>query len=218
MTIPSSGAADISTPADLRAVVDAAMQGLAQVPDDGWERPAHHLTWTCRATVAHLLDDCALYAMNLASREVHTDGYVPVVDPPDWQPGAPGSVLWPDPQTGTAGIVRCVVAAGGLLVAVTATAPPGHLGYHPRGNSDASGFAAMGITEVAAHTWDVLAAHDLDLRLDGDICERVLNRIFPGASRTADPWHDLLTATGRTDETRGQRWTWDSSVREGYGG
>ena len=88
---------------------------------------------------------------------------------------------------------------------------------HPSGNPDASGFAAIGIVEGAAHAWDVLVAQGIDFRVDGDICDRVLNRVFPHARRTGDGWHDLLAATGRTDETRGTRWRWDSSVRDSYG-
>jgi hypothetical protein len=209
--------APVSTSADLRAVVDAIMEGFAQVPDDGWARPAHGLDWDCRDTASHLMDDFATYAMNLSSREVHLDGYTPFVDPPPWQPSSPSSLLWPDPAGGTAAILRCVDASGGLLVAVTDTAPPGHIGYHGRGNADASGFAAMGIVEGAAHAWDVLTAHEIDFRVDDGICERVLNRLFSGAVRTGDAWQDFLTATGRTEATRTEKWTWDSSVRDTYG-
>jgi hypothetical protein len=35
----------------------------------------------------------------------------------------------------------------------------------------------------------------------------------PEAVRTDAPWHDLLAAPGRTDETRGTPWRWDSRVR-----
>lgn len=209
--------APVPNSADLRTVVDAVMDGFAKVPDDGWERLAHGLTWDCRDTASHLLDDFGFYAMNLAGRVPPQDDYIDLLEPPPWREGSLPNVFWPDPAKGTAGIVRCVDATGGLLVAVTATAPPGHVGYHPAGNGDASGFAAMGIVEAAAHAWDVLTAHDLGFSVEGGICERVLNRLFPGAVRTGDPWQDFLTATGRTPQTRGQRWRWDSSVRDDYG-
>ncbi len=208
---------DVSTPEDLRAVVDSIMAGFARVPDDGWERRAHQLDWDCRDTATHLMDDFAFYAMNLSSREVHVDGYVPFLEPPPWREGSPPMFCWPDPAGGTAAIVRGVDATGGLLVAVTATAPQGHVGFHPSGNPDASGFAAIGIVEGAAHAWDVLTAHDIPFAVEAGIAERVLNRVFPDARRTDDPWTDLLAATGRTDETRGTSWRWDSSVRDTYG-
>jgi Mycothiol maleylpyruvate isomerase N-terminal domain len=209
--------APVPTSSDLRAVVDAIMAGFARVPDDGWERRAHGLDWDCRDTVAHLLDDFGFYAMNLSGRVPPQDDYIDLLEPPPWREGSPPMVFWPDPAKGTAAIVRCVDATGGLLVAVTATAPPGKVGYHPRGNGDASGFAAMGIVEGTAHAWDVLTAHDIAFRIDDAICERVLNRLFPGAVRSDDPWMDFLTATGRTEATRDQPWTWDSSVRDTYG-
>ncbi|NNM45439.1 hypothetical protein [Knoellia koreensis] len=206
----------ISTPEDLRRVVDAVMAGFAQVPDNAWDHAAYRLDWDCRDTAAHLMDDFAFYALNLASRVQHTDTYAPFLEPPPWRPGSPPQNFWPDPDLGTAGIVRGVDATGGLLVAVTATAPRGHLGFHPRGNGDASGFAAMGIVEAAAHAWDVLMAQGIEFRIDDDICERVLARLFPWSRATDDPWQEFLRVTGRTEETRDQPWTWDSSVRDTY--
>ncbi|GAB3446730.1 hypothetical protein GCM10027517_29420 [Phycicoccus ginsengisoli] len=206
----------VSTPEDLRVVVDTIMAGFARVPDDAWERPAHRLEWDCRDTAAHLMDDFAFYAMNLASREVHVDSYVPFLEPPPWREGSPPMFCWPDPDGGTAAIVRGVDATGGLLVAVTATAPPGHLGFHPSGNPDASGFAAIGIVEGALHAWDVLTAQDIPFEVDAGIAERVLHRVFPDVVPGADPWQDLLAATGRTEETRGRPWRWDSSVRDDH--
>jgi hypothetical protein len=75
----------------------------------------------------------------------------------------------------------------------------------------------MGIVEGAAHAWDVLTAHDITFRVDDEICERVLNRLFPGSLRTDDAWHDFLTATHRTEANRAPHWRWDSSVRDSYG-
>jgi hypothetical protein len=209
--------APVSTPQDLRTVVDAVAAGFAEVPDDAWELPARGLDWDCRDTAAHILDDLTFYALNLSSRVEYLDDYVPLLEPEPWRPGSPPMNCWPDPKQGTPAIVRSLDAAGGLLVAVTATAPPGHLGYHPWGNSDASGFAGMGIVEAACHGWDVLVAQGIDLALDDELCDRVLNRLFPVARRTGSGWQDLLAATGRTDETSGVRWKWDSSVREEYG-
>ena len=87
---------------------------------------------------------------------------------------------------------------GGLLVAVVATALPERRGFHPRGVSDRTGFAAMGIVEAMAHGYDILSAHGVDYSPDGEVCRSVLDRLFRSAARSEDPWHDLLAATGRT--------------------
>lgn len=198
--------------ADLRSVIDDLMVRFGALPDSAWEQPATELTWTCRETVAHLFDDFGFYAMQLAGSHPPQDSYVDILDPPAWRDGGPQIVFWPDPAAGTRGIVGCLDAVGGLLVAVVATAPPERRGFHPRGVSDRTGFAAMGIVEAMAHGYDILSAHGVDYSPDDEVCRAVLARLFRTAARSEDPWHDLLAATGRTPETRGERWTWDSTV------
>jgi hypothetical protein len=200
-------------PEDLRAVVDDLLVKFAALPDEAWETTADGLEWTCRDTVAHLMDDFGFYAMQLAGTRPPQTAYVPVLDPAPWRAGSPPIVFWPDPATGTAGIITCLDATAGLLVGATAMASPDHRGYHPYGLSDRTGFAAMGIVEATCHAHDILSAHDVAYRADADVCRAALDRLFPNAVRTDDPWHDLLAATGRTDETRGTRWRWDSRMR-----
>lgn len=215
---------DIAVPTaeDLRAVVDDLLPRFGAVADSDWDLPAHRLEWTCRETVAHLMDDCAYYALQLSGSRPPQDHYVELIEGPPMTEGGPELLIHPDPSTGTPGILEALDASAGLLCAVVATAPPERRGYHPRGLSDASGFAAMGITEAVLHAFDILTAHSIDYRADAEVCRRVLDRlfpdrIFPDASRTDDPWQDLLTAGGRTPETRDRRWTWDSTVRDHYG-
>jgi hypothetical protein len=207
--------ADPTTPAaqDLRAVVDDLLVRFADLPDEAWEVQAAGLTWTCRDTVAHLMDDFGFYALQLAGTRPPQTSYVPLLEPAPWRAGSPPIVFWPDPATGTAGILTCLDATAGLLVAATATAAPDHRGYHPHGLSDRTGFAAMGIVEAVCHGHDILSAHAVEFRADDAACRMVLDRLFPEAVRSTDPWHDLLAATGRTEETRGTRWRWDSQVR-----
>jgi hypothetical protein len=164
------------------------------------------------------MDDFGFYAMQLSGVRPPQEDYIDFLEPPARREGSEPMFFWPDPAKGTEAIVRCLDATGGLLVAVTATAPPDRVGYHPRGTADASGFAAMGIVEGAAHGWDILTAHGIEFSVDAAILGRVFNRLWPGARRTDDAWQDFLVATCRTPETRGQKWTWDSSVRKDYGG
>jgi uncharacterized protein (TIGR03083 family) len=201
------------TAADLRQVVDDLLPQVSRIGDDDWDIPAHHLDWTCRETIAHLMDDFTAYALQLSGVSPPQTHYVDLEEAAQVRPDGPSFLILPRAETGTEGIVEALDATAGLLVAVTATAPASHRGYHPRGVSDASGFAAMGITECALHAFDVLTAQDIAYAADADVCARVLDRLFPKAARTQDPWHDLLVASGRTPETRGKPWTWDSSVR-----
>ena len=202
------------TSADLREVIDDLLVRFAALPDDAWEAMAAGLAWTCRDTVGHLLDDFGFYAMQLSGVAPPQTSYIELLEPPPWREGSPQIVFWPDPATGTRGIVSAVDAVGGLLVAVTATAPPERRGFHPSGLSDRSGFAAMGVVEAVCHAHDILSAHHVDYNADPRVCAAVLDRLFPDATRTDDPWHDLLAATGRTDATRGTPWRWDSRVRQ----
>jgi hypothetical protein len=71
----------------------------------------------------------------------------------------------------------------------------------------------MGLTETMLHAWEILGALDVPWRPDDAVVRRVLDRIFPAVPRTADPWHDLLAATGRTEETRGTPWRWEATPR-----
>lgn len=202
-----------TTAEDFRAITDDLAGRFAQLPDGSWDKPALELEWDCRETAAHMMDDFAFYALQLSGRKPPQKDYVVLLDPPPWRPGGPEILFWPDPATGTEGIVSCFDAAAGLLYAVSATAPAGHRGYHPAGTSDASGFAAMGIAEAVLHGFDILAAQGIDYRPDEAVIDRMLDRIFPTVERTGDPWQDLLAASGRTPETRGRKWRWDSSVR-----
>lgn len=202
------------TSQDLRRVLDDLLVKFAALPDDAWEAPAAGLDWTCRDTLAHLLDDFGFYAMQLSGVNPPQTDYVALLEPAPWREGSPPIVFWPDPETGTRGILSTLDAVGGLLVAVTATAPPDRRGFHPWGMADRTGFAAMGIVEAVAHAHDILSAHDRTYAADADVCARVLDRLFPHAGRTDNPWLDLLAATGRTPQTRGSSWRWDASVPE----
>jgi len=198
---------------DVRDTVQDVIDHLAHIPDDGWSKPAAGLEWSCRETIAHVLDDLGGYAMQVSGERGHGTAYTPLTEPMQPRPDGPSFVFWPEEDGGTTAICECLDAVGGLLVAVVAIAPPDRTAWHPYGDPDPAGFAAMGIVETALHAFDILAAHDIDYRLDDAIVGRALDRIFPDLKRSDDPWHDLLTATGRTPETRGVDWRWDSSVR-----
>lgn len=193
------------------AALEHAGASLGQIPDDGWGVQAPGLEWTCRETIAHILDDLAAYAMQLSGKHRH-EGWIPLMEF-SLAPGRPPCMFWPEEEGGTRAVLDCLDAVGGLLVAVIAGAPADRTGWHPYGNPDRSALAAMGIVELVLHTRDILGAHHIDYRAPAHLVAPCLDRIFAHAERSDDPWQDLLAATGRTPDTRGHAWRWNSTAK-----
>ncbi|WGW11644.1 maleylpyruvate isomerase N-terminal domain-containing protein [Saxibacter everestensis] len=198
---------------EFRAGVDAVIPLLQQIEPAQWDEMAFRLTWTCRETVDHLSDDFAFYAMQLAGQTPPTNDYLRVIEPAAEREGGPANVMRTEPTAGTAGIVQTLDATAGLLAAVVAVTPADKRGYHPRGLADAGGFAAMGAIELVLHAHDILQTFDIPYSPAPTLTCGILDRLLPAASRTDDPWADLLEASGRGPS--GPRpWTWDANVRD----
>ena len=195
----------------LSAALDDARASLRQVPDDGWGLPAAGLDWTCRETMAYILDVLGAYAMQLSGTHGH-EGYAALMEF-SLTPGRPACIFWPEESGGTRAVLDCLDAIGGLLVAVIASVPADRTGWHPYGNPDRSALAAMGVVELVLHTRDILGAHHIDYAAPAQLVAPCLDRIFAHAERSDDPWQDLLAATGRTPESRGRAWRWDSAAK-----
>ncbi|WP_226358450.1 maleylpyruvate isomerase N-terminal domain-containing protein [Pseudonocardia sp. ICBG601] len=125
---------------DVEDAVAVLVRALEPVPDDGWSAPAGPLEWSCRDTAVHVADDLFGYAAQVA------------LAPSDRYP--PFEIVVPE-GVGTAGLLQVVATGGAMLAAAVRTAPPGVRGWHPFGDADAAGFAAMGVVEVLVHTHDI---------------------------------------------------------------
>ncbi|MGW1140816.1 maleylpyruvate isomerase N-terminal domain-containing protein [Streptomyces zhihengii] len=184
---------------------------LRSAPDDAaWERPAGTLTWDCRETVEHLADDLFAYAAQLGLRTGPPDREVPFRYGAR-RPGGPASTVFADPKAGREGLVQVVESCGALLVAMVRTTPPDVRGHHVFGASDPEGFAAMGIVETLVHTHDVAEGLGLEWEPPGELCARVLTRLFPDVPAGHGPWPALLWATGRGELPglpRRSAWRW----------
>ncbi|MGA4800948.1 GNAT family N-acetyltransferase [Streptomyces lavendulocolor] len=190
---------------DVEEAVAVTARALRGVTDRDWSAPAAGLEWSCHRTAVHLAGDFTAYAAQLTGRA--TDGYVPfdVVE---------------EPGTDAAGLVRVVEATGGILAAAVRTTPEEVRAWHPCGSAGADGFAAMGVVEALVHTHDILGGlGGSGWRAPGELCARVLDRLFPHVPPTGDPWTTLLWATGRTDldgVPRPTAWRWyNDPVRTG---
>ncbi|MFD5420536.1 GNAT family N-acetyltransferase [Streptomyces sp. NPDC127069] len=187
----------IMTPHAVDRSVSLTAEALRKVAHLDWSVPAAGLEWSCYDTAVHIAGDFTAYAAQLTGRA--TGAWVPFE-------------ISADPGTTPDGLIEIIEATGGLLSAAVAAARPGDRAWHPYGTAGADGFAAMGVVETLLHTHDILGAlgtHDWEP--DPDLCEQVLDRLFPQAPRTAAPWPVLLWVTGRAalgDLPRRPVWRW----------
>ncbi|TXS44779.1 maleylpyruvate isomerase N-terminal domain-containing protein [Streptomyces sp. t39] len=207
------------TAADVERAVHLCADLLRSAPADApWQSPAGGLSWDCRETVEHLADDLFAYAAQLGLRRGPSDREVPFRYA-SARPGGPANTVFADPEAGAEGLAQVVESCGALLVAMVRTTPPDVRGHHVFGASDAEGFAAMGIVETLVHTHDVAQGLGLAWEPPGELCARVLGRLFPdvpGVPDGGDPWHVLLWATGRGELPglpRRTAWRWYGEPR-----
>ncbi|WP_233575930.1 hypothetical protein [Saccharopolyspora rhizosphaerae] len=88
--------------------------------------------------------------------------------------------------------------------------------FHVYGTSDPEGFAAMGIVETLVHTHDVIEDLPLTWNPPAEVCTKVLDRLFPDAPTSTDPWTTLLWSTGRAElpgRPRLTTWRWYGTPR-----
>jgi len=90
--------------------------------------------------------------------------------------------------------------------------PADQRGFHPMGNADASGFAAMACDEILIHTRDAGTGLGAEFTAETGLAGRVLARLFPWYEPVPDPWTALLHANGRIDlpgrQHQPERWQW----------
>ncbi|MGI5347387.1 maleylpyruvate isomerase N-terminal domain-containing protein [Streptomyces sp. CA-250714] len=204
MPVPSSTASSTATPWTelLPAATDECLAALLEVSDQDWSRPAHNLDWTCRQTLDHLALGLIGYTGLLIARP--DDRYITLFASLDPQAPVP-------------------VCLEGLRIAATLLTSTVHdtaadvRAWHPWGHSDATGFAAMGITELLVHTYDITHALGGSWAPPPGLSEAVLARLFPDAPSGHVPSDTLLWCTGRTTLPglpRRVDWQWDGTVRE----
>lgn len=170
-----------------------------------WSTAAGGLGWSCLETAEHIAGNLVAYSGQLTGRA--TDTWVPFD-------------ISLDEGSGPADAIGVIEATGGLLSAVVRTTPPGVRAYHnyPYGSADATGFAAMGATEVLLHTHDIARSFGVDAEPPAALCEAVLAWLFPHvmpARSSEDHWATLLWATGRgtlPGRPHLDHWRWHNSI------
>lgn len=170
------------------------------LPEAGrdWTAPAGGLEWTCWETAAHIANDLASYAAQLAG--LAQDRYLKfdIVIRTDASP---------------AELLAVVDACGRLLSEAVAAAPATARAWH-WGPTDRTGFAAMGVGELLLHAYDIACGLGLDWRPPPELAEFVLTRMFADLP-IDDPISTLLWATGRGDlpgRAAVEHWVWHAAL------
>ncbi|MFE9390936.1 maleylpyruvate isomerase N-terminal domain-containing protein [Streptomyces sp. NPDC006784] len=185
----------------LPAAADSSLAALLTAADQDWSRPAHGLDWTCRETLDHLALGLTGYAGLLIARP--RDRYITLFASLD--PAAP--------------VPACVEGLGIAASLLTSTVrdTAAHVrAWHPWGHSDAAGFAAMGITELVLHTYDITRALGHSWTPPDAPVGAALARLFPDAPADGSPFDTLLWCTGRIPlpgRRRRTEWQWDGTPR-----
>ncbi|CAL9608265.1 hypothetical protein SUDANB58_05579 [Streptomyces sp. enrichment culture] len=195
---------------DVRRVVRLAVETLRRADAPDLDSRAGTLEWTCRETLEHLADDLFTYAARFGLAEPPTSALLPFRTRSD-RSGGPANVISIEPDSGIEGHLLVLEACAGLLASALLAAPSDTVAYHVFGPSDPEGFAAMAVVETLVHTHDVCQGLNLEWSPPGELCERVLDRLFPHVARGCDAWETLLWATGRTalpDRPRLTEWRW----------
>lgn len=172
-------------PADLDYSVRLAHDAIAGAASADWSARAGTLTWSCRETAEHLVDDLLYYASALAVRARRR------------------LKLWIKLEESASGeeIAQAISAAGAVLGAVVEAAPPGaRVLVFDDTEIDPEGYLALGVAETLLHTHDVAEGFAMAFEPRHDVCERVLARLFPDVEPGAEnPWTMLRWVTGRVE-------------------
>jgi hypothetical protein len=181
--------------------VSLSVAALREVVDLDWEVTPGAPTWSPNESAEHIADTFICYAGLIAAGPRRA-----------WLP----FVLKVEEGATQADRVAIIAATGGVLSAVVRLAPADRRGFHPCGEADPDGFAALGVAEVLLHTWDIRHALHRPWSMPPVLSKGVLARLMPDVRMAGDPSDVLLWATGRLvdpDLGRREEWHYDSSVR-----
>lgn len=192
--------------AALRGATSWVQHELEEAGDPDLTVRAGPVDWSCWTTLDHIADCQFAYALQIASG-CRTD-YLPI------HGGDRGDdFVHFIHELGLPGVLEALPALAELLCAQALVAPANGRAFHPSGESDPSGFVAMGAVEMLLHGHDVLTGLGRSCELPEEHAATVLRRLFDHVElHEAGHGATLLWATGRRDlpgrETVTQ-WRWD---------
>jgi hypothetical protein len=196
----------VITPTDLRTAAAVCAEALRPAAGLDWGVQAGDLRWTARRTLDHILDALFCYAGQLATRADH------------WLPFPRNG----DPEAPVGNLIELVGVAAAILAEVAVAAGPNTCAFHPAGRADVSGFLAMGCDEALIHTGDIACGLGAPFAPPAQLCQRVVERLFPWAPEGFDAWATLCWANGRTGlpghDRLGPDWYWHCAPLDEWDG
>jgi hypothetical protein len=196
----------LATADDVLSASAICADALMPAVDRDWSARAGDLEWDCRRTLDHIADTLALYSGYVATR---TRSRLPYVRNGD------ASLTIVD-------LLATVSSLAAIFAAVLREVPPDTRLFHPAGQADVPGYAALGCEEILMHTDDICRGFGVPFRPPDDLTRRVLRRLFPWAPADGDPWTALRWATGRgalPDRPRlGPDWYWHCAPLDEWDG
>ncbi len=197
---------DVITPDDLRLAAAAVRASFDPHAQADWTVQAGDLEWSCLETLTHTASALVYYAVNLAMRTS----------------GEPISGGRADPTIEPEFLLQALEGRAVVVASLASAASPEVRAAHPNGMADASGFVAMGCDEILVHAGDIARGLHIAFDPPGDLCARVLARLFPWAPIGSDAWATLRWANGRAplgERPRlGPDWTWHCAPLEEWDG
>ena len=190
---------------DVRRTAAECTNFLSATLSRDWTAGIPDLDWSVVEVVGHVAEVCLWYAVDVSAQgkdlatveqRVKTDG-------------------------GPRGVLDTLAAHASLLAAVIEAAPDGLRAFHPFGQADVSGFAAMACDELLIHTDDAARGLAVDFQPSDELIEPVLERLFPWGTPEGTAWERLRWANGRLglgDQPRLHRWRWHCAPLEEWDG
>ena len=185
---------------DVLAAAEQCAQFLASTVTADWTAPIPDMDWSVAQAVAHAAEAPLWYTFDLTAGSAELNTLEVRVKP----------------ESAPAELVTTLVTAARVLAPVIAASPPDARGFHPWGQADPSGFAAMACDELLIHTDDAGRGLGLVFTPDAALCARVLARLFPEAPGDVAPWDGLRWANGRIalpGWPRRTEWSWTCAPR-----
>ena len=189
------------------ATRDRVLEFLRPLRGRDWHVRVPDLEWNCTETLRHMINAQLWYAAHFATRSTRR------------------LAVWRDVDPGldVDALLENLEANVSMLAAVIRDASPEARSWHNSGMTDRSGYAAMSCDELLVHTWDVGRGLDAPFELPGDLCGRLVSRLFPmWVPIEAPPEDAFLWCNGRIalpDRPRlGPDWGWWSRPLDEWDG